>query len=51
MNNLKNEIEDIAERAGWDSYTLLLLICRWLDIQGTGDELLGYLEARATEEE
>ena len=51
MNNLKNEIEEIAARAGWDGYTLLLLICQWLDKQGTGDELLGHLETLAAEED
>lgn len=51
MNLLKSEIEEIAHRAGWDSFTLLLLICQWLDKQGTGDELRAHLASLAAEDD
>lgn len=51
MNGLLNELRDIAGQAGWDEYTLLLLICQWVERMGTGDELVGHLQFLADGED
>ncbi len=44
-------IEAIAASAGWDSFTLLLLIAQWLDRQGQTNALIGHLDGLASDEE
>lgn len=51
MNETKFLIENMAGRAGWDSYTLMLLICRWADEQGLARSLIDFLEDLASQEE
>ena len=45
------ELERIADDAGWDSYTLLLLISRWLEEKHLSQGLIEHLSALATDEE
>lgn len=51
INPTQSEIERIAGSAGWDSFTLLLLICRWLDANHLSDGLIAHLGGLAAEEE
>lgn len=44
-------IEAIAASAGWDSFTLLLLIAQWLDQHGQTDALVDHLGQLASDEE
>ncbi|MPR10139.1 hypothetical protein [Microvirga tunisiensis] len=43
MNETKSTIEGIAHDAGWDSYTLLLLMCRRLDEVGQSSDMISHL--------
>ena len=43
--------ETSADDAGWDSYTLLLLISRWLEEKHLSQGLIEHLSALATDEE
>ena len=43
----RGRIEAIAADAGWDSFTLLLLIARWLDSTGSTAALVSHLDALA----
>ena len=45
------ELERIANDAGWDSYTLLLLISRWLEEKYLSQGLIEHLSALAADEE
>lgn len=47
----RGRIETTAASAGWDSFTLLLLIAQWLDRQGQTDALIGHLDGLASDEE
>lgn len=51
LNATHARLEQFAGDAGWDSYTLLLLIGRWLDDTGQATPLLDHLEALAREED
>ncbi|CAM5278089.1 hypothetical protein ATER59S_00354 [Aquamicrobium terrae] len=51
INQTHSEIETIAGDAGWDSFTLLLLISRWLDANSLSDGLIAHLGDLAAEEE
>lgn len=44
-------IQDIAERAGWGDYTIVLLIARWATDTGQAQALLDYLDQTASEED
>ncbi|MFD1911323.1 hypothetical protein [Halodurantibacterium flavum] len=50
-NATHDRLEQIARGAGWDSYTLLLLIGRWAEATGQARPLLGYLKTLAREED
>lgn len=50
-NGIHEEIERIAGEAGWDSFTLLLLISRWAEEKDLSRSLLEYLADLAAEEE
>jgi hypothetical protein len=43
----RSRLEALAGEAGWDSYTLLLLIARWADTQRQAEDLIGYLDRLA----
>lgn len=51
INQTHSEIETIAGNAGWDSFTLLLLISRWLGANHLSDGLIAHLGGLAAEEE
>ena len=51
INPTQSEIESTAANAGWDSFTLLLLISRWLDANHLSDPLIAHLGGLAAEEE
>jgi hypothetical protein len=51
INATHSEIETIAGGAGWDSFTLLLLISRWLDANDLSEGLIAHLGGLAVEEE
>lgn len=51
LNGTQQHLERTAGEAGWDSFTLLLLISRWLDETGHARPLLDHLSALAAEEE
>ena len=51
INATHSDLEDIAGNAGWDSFTLLLLISRWLDANGFADSLIAHLRDLAADEE
>lgn len=51
INRTHSEIESIAGNAGWDSYTLPLLISRWLDANHLSDGLIAHLGGLAAEED
>jgi len=51
INPTQSEVENIAGNAGWDSFTLLLLIIRWLDANGFADSLIAHLRDLAADEE
>jgi hypothetical protein len=46
----RDRIESIAASAGWDSFTLLLLISRWLDHARQTEGLAVYLDGLASAE-
>jgi hypothetical protein len=48
---IKSVIESIALKAGWDSFTLILLLSRWLSETNRHKELIDYLEALAMDED
>lgn len=50
LNATHARLAQLAGDAGWDSYTLLLLISRWLDGAGQATPLLDHLDALAREE-
>lgn len=50
-HDTRHRLEDLAATAGWDSFTLLLLIGRWLDDTGNADALVGFLDRLASEED
>lgn len=50
INATHSDLESIAGNAGWDSFTLLLLISRWLDTNGFADSLIAHLRDLADEE-
>lgn len=50
-NGIHEEIERIADEAGWESFTLLLLISRWAKEKDLLRSLLEYLAGLAAEEE
>lgn len=50
LNPTHGELEHIASDAGWDSYTLLLLISRWLEERQLSRDLLDHLSTLAAEE-
>lgn len=45
------EIECIAGGAGWDSFTLLLLISRWAEENGQSESLIGHLAGLSADED
>lgn len=47
----RGRLEAIASAAGWDSFTLLLLIARWLESSGSGEGLIRHLDEIATAED
>lgn len=47
----RRRIEAAADIAGWDSFTLLLLISRWIDGIGQSEALIDHLEALASAED
>lgn len=51
INATHQQLETIACRAGWDSYTLLLLIARWTDDNDQSGRLLRYLAELADAED
>jgi hypothetical protein len=51
INATHSDLENIAGNAGWDSYTLLLLISRWLDANHLSDGLIAHLGGLAAEED
>ena len=51
INATHSDLEDIAGNAGWDSFTLLLLISRWLDANGFAYSLIAHLRDVAADEE
>ena len=51
LNPTQTEIERITGEADWDSFTLLLLISRWLDANGFADSLIAHLRDLAADEE
>lgn len=51
LNPTQSEIEAIASEAGWDSYTLLLLISRWLEGNNLSNDLIDHLTGLAAAEE
>ncbi|WP_421950117.1 hypothetical protein [Pelagibacterium sp.] len=50
-NETHEQFEAIAAKAGWDSFTLLVLIARWAEDNGQFRPLLDYLEVLADEED
>ncbi|AEQ52853.1 hypothetical protein NO932_16565 [Pelagibacterium sp. 26DY04] len=50
-NETHEQFEAIAARAGWDSFTLLVLIARWAEDNGQFQPLIDYLDGLADEEE
>ncbi|MEO5326417.1 hypothetical protein PV773_24170 [Mesorhizobium sp. CC13] len=50
-NETHQEIERIAGGAGWDSFTLILLIARWLEAARQSQLLLAHLSELAVNEE
>lgn len=46
----RGRLESIAASAGWDSFTLLLLISRWLDHHRQTKSLAVYLDGLASAE-
>ena len=50
LNESHRQLEQIAGDAGWDSYTLLLLIARWADATGQSRPLIDHLASLAAEE-
>jgi hypothetical protein len=43
LNPTQTEIERIAGEAGWDSFTLLLLISRWAQMNDLAGRLIEHL--------
>lgn len=50
-NDTHEEIERIAGDAGWDSFTLLLLISRWAEENDQSRGLIGHLAGLAADED
>lgn len=40
----RSRLEALAGEAGWDSYTLILLIARWADAKRQAEDLIGFLD-------
>lgn len=51
LNLTQSEIKVIASEASWDSFTLLLLISRWLDEKNLANDLIDHLAGVAMAEE
>ncbi len=51
LNPTRSEIEMIASEAGWDSFTLLLPISRWLEENDLANGLIDHLSSLAAAEE
>lgn len=51
MNETQKQLEWLAFGAGWDSYTLLKLICEWLEAEAKADALVLHLNELASKEE
>ncbi|MGE8106859.1 hypothetical protein ACQKP1_24535 [Allorhizobium sp. NPDC080224] len=47
----RRRLEDLAAAAGWDSFTLLVVISRWLDQHGQTENLIGFLDGLAVDED
>ena len=50
-HEIRGRLEAIAAEAGWDSFTLRLLIARWLESSGSGERLIRRLDEIATAED
>ena len=50
-NGTHEEIDRVACEAGWDSFTLILLISRWVEENGHSQSLIGYLAVLAADED
>ncbi len=45
------ELERIAGQAGWDGFTLLLLVCRWAEQKDLSSSLIEHLAGIARAED
>lgn len=50
-HKIRGRLDAISETAGWDGFTLLLLIARWLSRSGQADVLIDYLNHLASQED
>lgn len=50
-NDIRGELERIAGDAGWDGFTLLLLISRWVEKKNLSRSLIEHLTAIAEPED
>jgi len=46
----RRRLEGVAAAAGWDSFTLLVVISRWLDRHGHTENLIGFLDGLVADE-
>lgn len=51
LNQTHSELERIAGDAGWDSFTLLLLVSRWAEENGHSQSLIDHLAGLAADED
>lgn len=51
LNDTHRQLQEIAGDAGWDSFTLLILIAHWTDTAGQSRPLLDHLAHRASDED
>lgn len=51
LNATQSEIERIAGKAGWDGFTLLLLISRWAEEKDLSLSLIDHLAGLAADED
>lgn len=47
----RHRVETIAATAGWDSFTLMLLIAQWVDRRGETETLIDHLDRLASDED
>ncbi len=50
-NATYDELERIAGQAGWDGFTLLLLVCRWAEQKDLSRSLIEHLAGIARTED